>query len=70
MKPRALETLTLIKNFGGEGKFVQGDITSEVDIAAMVKTTVDTFGRLDCAFNNAGIEGQWGLLVADQTIEE
>ncbi|GAA0279988.1 3-oxoacyl-ACP reductase [Cryptosporangium japonicum] len=37
------------------GTFVQTDVTSEADVAAMVAAAVDTYGRLDIAFNNAGI---------------
>lgn len=37
------------------GTFVRTDVTSESDVAAMVATAVDTYGRLDIAFNNAGI---------------
>ncbi|WP_035857174.1 3-oxoacyl-ACP reductase [Cryptosporangium arvum] len=37
------------------GTFVRTDVTSEADVAAMVAAAVDTYGRLDIAFNNAGI---------------
>ena len=42
----------------GRAVFVHTDVSSAADVAAMVRTSVDTFGRLDCAFNNAGIDGQ------------
>jgi NAD(P)-dependent dehydrogenase (short-subunit alcohol dehydrogenase family) len=48
------ETVRLIKEAGGEAIFVKCDISKLTDVEAMVKTTVDTYGRLDCAFNNAG----------------
>jgi len=45
-----------IKASGGDAIFVKTDVTKEHDVAAMVRETVATFGRLDFAFNNAGIE--------------
>ena len=42
---------------GGEAAAMRADVASEVDAQAMVKATIDTFGTLDVAFNNAGIEG-------------
>ena len=54
------KTVSLITDAGGEATFVRTDVSREADVEAMVKATVDTYGRLDCAFNNAGIEGQLG----------
>ena len=51
------ETVDTIEKAGGEAVFVRVDITSSADVQSMVRTTVETFGRLDCAFNNAGISG-------------
>jgi NAD(P)-dependent dehydrogenase (short-subunit alcohol dehydrogenase family) len=45
-----------IKNTGGEALFVQADVSRESDVIALVDRTVSTYGRLDLAFNNAGIE--------------
>ena len=55
-------TASLVDEQGGECFFVQADMRSEQDVAAMVQATVERFGRLDCAFNNAGIDGQPGSL--------
>jgi NAD(P)-dependent dehydrogenase (short-subunit alcohol dehydrogenase family) len=52
------ETVRHIKSNGGEAMFVKADVANPVDVAAMVRKAVDTYGRLDCAFNNAGIAGQ------------
>jgi len=52
-----VETVQLIQNAGGEASFVKTDVAQDADVQAMVKHTVTTYGRLDCAFNNAGIEG-------------
>src|SRR3954471_7615334 len=54
------ETVDAIEQAGGEGIFVRADVSIETDVAHLVKTTVETFGRLDCAFNNAGIGGTSG----------
>jgi NAD(P)-dependent dehydrogenase (short-subunit alcohol dehydrogenase family) len=50
------ETVKLIQQAGGKGLFVKTDVTKEADVKAMVEQTVKAFGRLDIAFNNAGIE--------------
>ncbi len=45
-----------IKKLGGEAAFVRADVAKNADVKAMVDFTVDKFGRLDIAFNNAGVE--------------
>jgi NAD(P)-dependent dehydrogenase (short-subunit alcohol dehydrogenase family) len=45
-----------IKKLGGDAAFVRADVAKDADVKAMVKFTVDKFGRLDIAFNNAGVE--------------
>jgi NAD(P)-dependent dehydrogenase (short-subunit alcohol dehydrogenase family) len=42
---------------GGKALFLRCDVTQQADVDAMVKRAVDSYGRIDCAFNNAGIEG-------------
>jgi len=49
------EALATIKAAGGEAIFLQTDVTRAADVEAMVETVVSTWGRLDCAFNNAGV---------------
>ena len=51
------KTVKQIVNAGGQAIFVQTDVGLEQDVEALVKQTVDTYGRLDYAFNNAGIIG-------------
>ncbi|MEG5053247.1 MULTISPECIES: SDR family oxidoreductase [unclassified Microcoleus] len=63
------ETVRLIQDAGGEAIFVQADITKEADVKAMVDKTVDVFGRLDIAFNNAGMGGENPSLI-EQTEAE
>jgi NAD(P)-dependent dehydrogenase (short-subunit alcohol dehydrogenase family) len=54
-----------IEALGGEGLFVRTDVTRTPDIEALVARTLDRFGRLDCAVNNAGISGPVNVPVAD-----
>lgn len=63
------KTVTLIKEAGGEGIFHQTDVTKVEDVQAMVQKAVDSFGRLDIAFNNAGYHGKFGF-IADQSEED
>jgi NAD(P)-dependent dehydrogenase (short-subunit alcohol dehydrogenase family) len=49
------ETLELVKRAGAEGIFTRTDVSQEVDVEKLVSETVRRFGKLDCAFNNAGI---------------
>ncbi len=51
------ETLKLIKKFGGEGIFIQTDVCRADQVSALINKTVEAYGRLDCAFNNAATEG-------------
>ena len=51
------ETVQRIKESGGEAILVHADVSSNAGNQAMVAETVERFGRLDCAFNNAGISG-------------
>ncbi len=53
----AEETLSAIKDMGGDGMFVHADVSRAADVEALVAATVKAYGRLDCAYNNAGIEG-------------
>jgi NAD(P)-dependent dehydrogenase (short-subunit alcohol dehydrogenase family) len=45
-----------IKKLGGDAAFIRTDIAKDADVKAMVKFTVEKFGKLDIAFNNAGVE--------------
>lgn len=51
------ETVQLVKTAGGEAVFVETDVSQAASVEAMVQTALDTYGRLDCAHNNAGVEG-------------
>ena len=47
------ETVRLIEEAGGEALFVETDVSCSAEIEVLVTTTVQRFGRLDCAHNNA-----------------
>jgi len=55
-----------IKKLGGEAAFVRADVAKDADVKRMVDFTIDKFGRLDIAFNNAGVEWKGPL---DQATE-
>jgi NAD(P)-dependent dehydrogenase (short-subunit alcohol dehydrogenase family) len=50
------ETVHLIKEAGSDGIFVETDVANEDDVRSLLDKTVNVYGRLDYAFNNAGIE--------------
>ncbi len=51
------ESVRMIEDAGGEAAFVPCDVSVASDVEAMVRKTVELYGSLDCAFNNAGIDG-------------
>ena len=55
--PEGHETVQRIQAAGGQALFVQTDVSQAAQVEALVQQTVATFGRLDCALNNAGTEG-------------
>ena len=50
-------TLRAVKEAGGDAIFHAADVANHSEVEALVNKTVEHYGRLDCAFNNAGIEG-------------
>ncbi|PRA09749.1 MULTISPECIES: SDR family NAD(P)-dependent oxidoreductase [Paenibacillus] len=54
-----LETLELIKEQNGEAIFVQADVSSNNDVQNYIQKAVETYGKIDVAFNNAGIMQQF-----------
>ena len=58
-----------IENAGGQALFVKTDVSREAEVKALVDKTVAKFGRLDFAFNNAGVEGTSGVTTDKQTEE-
>lgn len=51
------ETVAAIQKQGGEARFIRCDISKPAEVEALIRGTVEAFGRLDCAVNNAGIAG-------------
>ena len=62
------ETLRLLREAGGDGLVVKTDVSNEADVKSMVEATLEAYGRLDFAFNNAGIE-QIPQPIVEQTAE-
>ena len=52
------ETVARIKAAGGDAIFVRCDVAKGTEVDALIKACVKHYGRLDCAFNNAGISGR------------
>lgn len=50
-------TADLVRQAGGDARFARADVSKSADVQAYVKATLDAYGRIDCFFNNAGIEG-------------
>jgi NAD(P)-dependent dehydrogenase (short-subunit alcohol dehydrogenase family) len=63
------ETIELIRAGGGDGLFVKTDVSRASEVDALIQKTVEKFGRLDIAFNNAGVEGVW-VPIARQSEED
>jgi NAD(P)-dependent dehydrogenase (short-subunit alcohol dehydrogenase family) len=61
-------TVKMIKDSGGTASFIPADVSLAAQVEAMVAKTVQTYGRIDGAFNNAGIEGRMATTV--ETSEE
>src|SRR5271167_1707171 len=57
----AQETLETVKQAGAKAICLKADVSQSTEVEAAVARTVAEFGRLDCAFNNAGIEGEPAL---------
>jgi NAD(P)-dependent dehydrogenase (short-subunit alcohol dehydrogenase family) len=52
-----------LRTLGAEAEFIQADVRDEESVRRLVDQTVERFGRLDIAINNAGVEGQPGPIV-------
>jgi len=69
----AEETAALIQAGGGEAIALDGDVTDDAVVAAFVRGAVAQFGRLDCAFNNAGVamagDDAWREDISRRTLE-
>lgn len=74
-EPEGNETIEVIRAGGGNSTFVKTDVTKTSEVEALIKKTVESYGRIDIAFNNAGTEGVLTPIVRqreedwDRTIE-
>ena len=57
------ETVKMIKQAGGEATFIKADVSKAAEVEAMVNKTIELYGRLDCAYNNAGVLGSHSRFV-------
>lgn len=63
----ASETIEMIKSASGEARFARCDVSNEDEVRALIDGTVKAWGRVDLAFNNAGIEGPQGPIAEMDT---
>nr|WP_210407267.1 SDR family oxidoreductase [Hydrocoleum sp. CS-953] len=68
MEKEGQETVAMIKEIGSEAIFIKTDITQATEVENLVNQTINTYNRLDYAFNNAGTEGTLGPSI-EQTEE-
>jgi NAD(P)-dependent dehydrogenase (short-subunit alcohol dehydrogenase family) len=69
-EPGSQKTVRLVEELGGQAIAVRCDVTRSDDIKAGLAKTIETFGRLDFAFNNAGIEPKNAAPTADYDEDE
>src|SRR5882724_2259210 len=55
----AERAVKMIKEAGGEASCVVADVSIAKQVETIVNSTIQIYGRIDCAFNNAGIEGRF-----------
>jgi len=68
-RPEAGQALAAeLRSLGAKAEFIRADVTDESDVRALVEQTVQRFGRLDVAVNNAGIEGSLGP-ITEQSVD-
>ena len=63
------QTVRAVEEAGGKATFVKTDVSKAAEVEALIGKAVQTYGRLDCAFNNAGIEGA-SASIPDYTEED
>ena len=68
-KENGEETVRLCKELGSEAIFIQADVSKVEDVEKYVTQTIDSFGRIDLFFNNAGISGS-GVRTVECSIDE
>jgi NAD(P)-dependent dehydrogenase (short-subunit alcohol dehydrogenase family) len=61
--PAAERTAATIRQQGGDARALAADVTKSAEVQAYVKAAMDAYGRIDCFFNNAGVEGKVAFIV-------
>jgi 3-oxoacyl-[acyl-carrier protein] reductase len=56
------ETANIIRKNGGDAVFVHTDVSSAIEVEHLIRATLDTFGKIDILFNNAGIDHKLTLI--------
>jgi NAD(P)-dependent dehydrogenase (short-subunit alcohol dehydrogenase family) len=64
------KTVKTIVEEGGEAIFIKGDVSNRAEVEILIERAVETYGRLDCAFNNAGVAQSVKAPTADYTEED
>ncbi|NJO23205.1 MAG: SDR family NAD(P)-dependent oxidoreductase [Sphingomonadales bacterium] len=59
----AERTAATIRQQGGDARFHVADVTKSAEVQSYVKSALDAYGRIDCFFNNAGVEGRLAAIV-------
>ncbi len=59
-----------IKDAGGDATFVKCDVSKTEEVQALIKKTVELYGKIDCAYNNAGVNKGIGTPTADYREED
>jgi len=65
----ARETVALVNAAGGQAISLSGDVSRDAEVRVMIDAVVGSYGRLDCAFNNAGIAGWQVDAIGKKTAE-
>ncbi len=68
-EPEGESTVKVIREAGNRASYVQADVRIAAQVQNMVKNTVDRYGRLDFAFNNAGVSAPFPARLADESDE-
>jgi NAD(P)-dependent dehydrogenase (short-subunit alcohol dehydrogenase family) len=69
MAEAARETVALVNAAGGQAISFAGEVTQDAEVRSMIEAVIAAYGRLDCAFNNAGIAG-WQVDAAGKKTAE
>jgi NAD(P)-dependent dehydrogenase (short-subunit alcohol dehydrogenase family) len=64
------ETARMIRDAQGEATFIKTDVSKWIEVEALISKTTEIYGRLDCAFNNAGVAQAIRVPTADYTEED